>query len=364
MMNDFQVKSSRRLHFEDLEPSMFEMMVLEILDFSGMYKDIRHYGKKGADQGVDIYCKEKDSGLTCFVQCKRYNNLKKSQLRAIVDKIIEGNKSTDGQSLLVVTSCEVRKEAHEDFKTYAKVKGFSKAEIWGESILTSKLHQEKYKTIKENYFGSGIGQEELARKIMEYAKQGEQLVKEKLLRKIESITNETEEHFQEFPSEKFMYSEVIIRSIKDRVVAPISDNKEMPDTRAKFFLYDIYNDGIQLYVAPWTSETIVINPYGQWLDKKEFEKLDYQGEHMELNVVKIGKIPYSNIVIIDQDGDLNYSCPIIWCNFQGEHGPFVDFCYSYYDEEKRRRICFEKGRKHTLIDRNDYLRLKQKYALQ
>lgn len=25
---------------------MFEMMVLEILDFSGMYKDIRHYGKK------------------------------------------------------------------------------------------------------------------------------------------------------------------------------------------------------------------------------------------------------------------------------------------------------------------------------
>lgn len=364
MMNDFQVKSSRRLHFEDLEPSMFEMMVLEILDISGMYKDIRHYGKKGADQGVDIYCTEKNSGLTCFVQCKRYNNLKKSQLCAIVDKIIEGNKDTDGQSLLVVTSCEVRKEAYEDFDTYANVKGFSKVEIWGESILTSKLHQEKYKTIKENYFGSDIDKEELARKIMEYAKQGEQLVKEKLLRKIESITNETEEHFLEFPSEKFMYSEVIIRSIKDRVVAPISDNKEMPDTRAKFFLYDIYNDGIQLYVAPWTSETIVINPYGQWFDKEEFEKLDYQGEHMELNVVKIGKIPYSNIVIIDQDGDLNYSSPIIWCNFQGEHGPFVDFCYSYYDEEKRRRICFEKVRKHTLIDRNDYLRLKQKYALQ
>ena len=55
-MNDFQVKSSR-LHFEGWEPSMFEMMVLEILDFSGMYKDIRHYGKKGADHGVDIYCK-------------------------------------------------------------------------------------------------------------------------------------------------------------------------------------------------------------------------------------------------------------------------------------------------------------------
>ena len=46
MINDFQVKSSRRLHFEDLEPSMFEMMVLEILDISGMYNDIRHYGKK------------------------------------------------------------------------------------------------------------------------------------------------------------------------------------------------------------------------------------------------------------------------------------------------------------------------------
>ncbi|MGN8653063.1 hypothetical protein [Segatella copri] len=364
MMNNFSVISPRKLHFEDLKSSMFEMMVYSMLKTSGKYEGFRPYGMKGTDEGVDILCVEKDSQLKCFVQCKCCAALTRSDLLKIVDKIVNGNNDILGNVILVVAACDVRKKAYEDFETYAKEKGFSKAMLIESTDLDIDLHREEYKFIKDRFFGSDIDKEEYARKIMEYAKKGEQLVKEKLLRPIERVTYEIKEHYLEFPSEKFICSEVIIRSIKDKDISLISDNKEMPDTRAKFFLYDIYNDGIQLYVAPWTSETIVINPYGQWLDKKEFEKLDYQGEHMELNVVKIGKIPYSNIVIIDQDGDLNYSCPIIWCNFQGEHGPFVDFCYSYHDEEKRRRICFEKGRKHTLIDRNDYLRLKQKYALQ
>ena len=332
MMNDFQLKSSRRLHFEDLEPSIFEIMVLEILDISGMYKDIRHYGKKGADQGVDIYCTEKNSGLTCFVQCKRYNNLKKSQLRAIVDKIIEGNKDTDGQNLLVVSSCEVRKEAHEDFKTYAKVKGFSKAEIWGESILTSKLHQEKYKTIMENYFGSDIDKEELARKRIEVAKHGEQLVNQSLLRKFSKLTNEDGRHLLEFPYDKFKDSKVIIRSIYDDVY-PDTDEEGKHDSWFKSFPFNIYHDGIQMKIDPWTSETIVINPHGEWMLKSEFDKCKYDGECMELNVDIIGNIPYSNIVDIKEDGDEYFNCR------------------------------FEKSRNRALITENDYWRLKRKYGL-
>ena len=362
MMNDFQVKSSRRLHFEDLEPSMFEMMVLEILDISGMNNDIRHYGKKGADQGVDIYCTEKNSGLTCFVQCKRYNNLKKSQLRAIVDKIIEGNKDTDGQSLLVVSSCEVRKEAHEDFKTYAKVKGFSKAEIWGESILTSKLHQEKYKTIMENYFDSGIGQEELARKRIEAAKLGEQLVNQSLLRKFVKLTNEDRYHLLEHPCDKFKVSKVIIRSIYDEDY-PDTDDDGKHDSWFKSFPFNIYHDGIQMKIAPWTSETIVINPHGEWMLKNEFEKCKYDGEYMELNVDIIGNIPYSYIADIKEDGDEYFDYPIISCVFNGKSGPFKNIWYDFYDREMHGHIFFEKSSKRALITENDYWRLKRKYGL-
>ena len=46
-------------------------------------------------------------------------------------------------------------------------------------------------------------------------------------------------------------------------------------------------------IAPWTSETIVINPHGEWMLKNEFEKCKYDGEYMELNVDIIGNIPYS-----------------------------------------------------------------------
>lgn len=362
MINDFQVKSSRRLHFEDLEPSMFEMMVLEILDISGMYNDIRHYGKKGADQGVDIYCTEKNSDLTCFVQCKRYNNLKKSQLCAIVDKIIEGNKNTDGQSLLVVTSCEVRKEAYEDFDTYAKVKGFSKVEIWGESILTSKLHQEKYKTIMENYFGSDIDKEELARKRIEAAKLGEQLVNQSLLRKFVKLTNEDKYHLLEHPYDKFKVSKVIIRSIYDEDY-PDTDDDGKHDSWFKSFPFNIYHDGIQMKIAPWTSETIVINPHGEWMLKNEFEKCKYDGEYMEINVDIIGNIPYSYIADIKEDGDEYFDYPIISCVFNGKSGPFKNIWYDFYDREMHGHIFFEKSSKRALITENDYWRLKRKYGL-
>lgn len=47
------------LHFEDLEPMMFERMYRNILDTDGLYEDIRSYGIKGSDEGVDILCTKK-----------------------------------------------------------------------------------------------------------------------------------------------------------------------------------------------------------------------------------------------------------------------------------------------------------------
>ena len=69
-MNNFSVISPRKLHFEDLKSSMFEMMVYSMLKTSGKYEGFRPYGMKGTDKGVDILCVEKDSQLKCFVQCK------------------------------------------------------------------------------------------------------------------------------------------------------------------------------------------------------------------------------------------------------------------------------------------------------
>lgn len=108
------------LHFEDLDPMMFERMYLNILDTDGMYEDIRSYGIKGADEGVDILCSEKGGTHRHFIQCKRYECISKSELFKIVDRIISGNNNYQGHIIKVVTSCDVTKESYEAFQEDVK----------------------------------------------------------------------------------------------------------------------------------------------------------------------------------------------------------------------------------------------------
>lgn len=74
-MNRYQTITQGVIHFEDLEPKMFERMFLNILETSGLYEDIRSYGIEGSDEGVDIYCIDIKSQLRYFIQCKRYEKL-------------------------------------------------------------------------------------------------------------------------------------------------------------------------------------------------------------------------------------------------------------------------------------------------
>lgn len=107
----FQSTTKGILHFEDLDPKMFEAMCCNIIVESGLFDDIRPYGIEGADEGVDIFCVEKRSQLHCFFQCKRYQHLSTSDLYKIVDRIIKGKNYFEGQSLFVLTSCDVSKKA-------------------------------------------------------------------------------------------------------------------------------------------------------------------------------------------------------------------------------------------------------------
>jgi len=152
------------LHFEDLEPMMFERMYRSILDTEGLYEDIRSYGIKGSDEGVDILCTRKGGTSKYFIQCKRYGSLTKSELFKIVDRIISGNNCYLNQIIMVVTSCDVTRESYEAYEKYAIEKGFSKASIVDRTSLDSQLHLEKFRLVKERFFGTEISREEQARK--------------------------------------------------------------------------------------------------------------------------------------------------------------------------------------------------------
>ena len=84
----FQSTTKGVLHFEDLSSQQFEDLYRNILHITGDYQDIRAYGIKGSDDGVDIFCTEKATGLNFFIQCKRYKNLHLADLKKIVNRII------------------------------------------------------------------------------------------------------------------------------------------------------------------------------------------------------------------------------------------------------------------------------------
>ena len=65
---------------------------------------------------------------------------------------------------MVVTSCDVTRESYEAYEKYALEKGFFKAVIVDRTSLDSQLHLEKFRLVKERFFGSEISKEEQARK--------------------------------------------------------------------------------------------------------------------------------------------------------------------------------------------------------
>lgn len=345
------------LHFEDLEPMMFERMYLNILDTDGMYEDIRPYGIKGSDEGIDILCSEKGGTPMYYIQCKRYECLSKSELLRIVDRIISGNNNYQGQIIKVVTSCDVSKESYEAFEKHAIDKGFDKAFIVGRTSLDSQLHLEKYRLVKERFFGSEISKEEQARKKIKDSRIGKSLIEDKLLSPITDTSRDALMYRLKNPSSKFKDTEVILHSIYDEVYPNANVDGE-PSSWFKSYLHDTYNDGIQIHLYYWTYEKIIINPYGEWILKSELDRSHYDGETLQLNVNVIGRIPYYNVVDISEDGDDYFGCPHIYCIFKGDMGPLTEICYEYHDFETEKRILFEKGRR-AFISKYDFEELKK-----
>ena len=189
------------------------------------------------------------------------------------------------------------------------------------------------------------------------SKIGKSLVEEKLLSPITDNSRDALMDIIKNPSKKFKETEVILRSIYDEVYPNANDDGE-PSSWFKSYLHDTYNDGIQIHLNYWTYEKIIINPFGEWVLKSEFDESQYSGETLQLNVNVIGRIPFYNVVEINEDGDDYFGCPHIYCIFQEDMGPFTEICYEYHDYETGKRILFEKGRR-ALISEYDFNELKK-----
>lgn len=117
-------KTINPLPFAELETRRFEDLCLALIYPTSKWIEIRHYGRTGSDDGIDIMARERlenERERLWFIQCKRHSKISASKLKKAVDEAID--KTTKPPDvLLVIVSCDISKKAYEKFISYASEK--------------------------------------------------------------------------------------------------------------------------------------------------------------------------------------------------------------------------------------------------
>lgn len=284
------------------------------------WADIRHYGRSGSDGGVDILATERlEDGVTreWFIQCRRYATATKATLKAAVDDAL-ARSAIPQQVLLVVVACDVSREAHEAYASYAASKGVATPLIWTASVLEARLYTER-RDLLFAYFGVSTAGEArtrestVVRNIALKKRLHRELLKEHKLVDWEKA--------RKHPPDRFAVPEVIVHSVDDAIYPNVDTRETGISGWFKLELWDFYFNGLEFVI--WIDPG-VIDDDGNWAVIKYEQPFDAT-KYREIKMYHLARIPYSNIVEVDVEGDEYYPQPHIYCRFANGGEPYEGF---------------------------------------
>jgi hypothetical protein len=310
------------LHFEDLDPRRFEDLALQLVYKAREWEDIHHDGRSGSDDGVDIRAVERtmDGALRYwFVQCKRYRTFGAADAKAAVSASL-AKASEPPDVLLLVLGCDVTIGTRTAYEESAAQSGISTAMLWTASKLEAMLAQD-HPDLLFGFFGISFARRERSRDTN--LKRG--LAMKRKLSKL-------------FPY-KCGHPDVIVRSIDDTTYPKTT--KPPKGEMSSWFKTEFashYHNGMEVLLG---IENLIV-------DKEDLRwaRIDYldpdvrSGEEkaaMDLDrydIVKtytIGRIPFRNIVEVDEDGDEYYRDVHIFCRYADASQPYEAVLYRVVD---------------------------------
>lgn len=319
-------RTINKIHFDDLDPRRFEDFSLAIVYRLNRWHDIRHYGRSGSDDGIDIEAiQELENGLhkAWFIQCKRYIKMTKSDFKSIIDVILNKT-SIIPDVILAVVSCDVSKINSDYFRDYAAQNGIKNALIWSSSIIETKLYSEHHDLLF-SYFGVSLSANKRNRiaTVRRNIKLKQQMRKDFIKLKIDP--NETLKR----PYKKFEHSEIIVRSIDDFLYPGIDDEAVGISSWFKVEMYNFYHNGIEVILS---IKGVLINDDDEW-DIVESNDQQRKDKYRSYKSFEIGRIPYENIIDYELDGDEYYKCPHVYVDFSNNGMPYEDIVYSLISHE-------------------------------
>jgi hypothetical protein len=312
-------RTTNRLPFTELNPLRFEDLCVNLLYPYKQWEDIRHYGRSGADGGVDIIAVEiLESGFkrNWIIQCRRYGKANASTLKKATDDAIGTSFIPD--VLLLVVACDISRAAHESYDKYAIEKGIQTPLLWTGSILEAMLHAER-RDLLFTYFG-----------ISEFKKiqNRRSIIKTSLALKKRMAKDFIKRSFEPGKRiyrayERLEAREAIIRSIDDVIYPNVDINNTGISSWFKVELYDFYHNGLEVILNIVHG---IIDKDNNWSVIKYGQDFDHD-IYSEIKMFLIGRIPYRNIVDYDFEGDEYYRMPHLYCMFAEQGEPYEGFGY-------------------------------------
>ena len=314
-------KTTNRIRLTDLEPRRFEDLCLMILYPTANWKHIHHYGRTGNDGGVDIHGIEKLEGdieREWIIQCKRQEKASAKDTKQIVDEALKNNSAPD--VLLAIFGCDLSRKARDAYFEYAVEKGVKTPQVWALSEIEAKLYNER-KDLLFTFFG--ISEAHESRK-KETAIRRNISIKKKMYRALRN-KNPDKNKAREEPRHQFADSNFIIRSVDDSCYPEVDEAAPFQiSSWFKVESWDYYWNGLEVLLG---GEEAIIDDKNNWaliecdddFDKEKFERI---------TVLRIGRIPFRNIIDFDEDGDGYYRCPHIFCTFADGGMPYEEFSFA------------------------------------
>ena len=312
-------KTMGKLHFDDLDPGRFEHLCLSLLYTYRRWDEINHLGESGSDDGIDIFATdtlENGKSRKWVIQCKRYNKFYVKDSKAVVDKLLSKN-SFIPDTILIVVSCNVSKKTIETYKTYANIKGIKNPLIMTSSEMEAELYNKRHDLLFA-YFGIDLN-----------------LVRNKRIETIKRRISMKRDFTNDFMNRNInrnnrslgdthKYSRLIIHSVDDTSYPNVDVDSFGISPWFTVEPFGFYNNGFEVIIG--FKEALIYEDL-TW----DIIDCDEQVDHSQ-RIILIGRIPYSNVVAYDLEGDDYYGNPHIYCDFACNGEPYVEICYHPVDD--------------------------------
>lgn len=339
-------KTTNRIHFTDLDPGRFEDLCLALVFPLHPWTELRHYGRSGADDGVDILGVERTEDGTARewrIQCRRYAKATAATLRKAVNDVLSRPERPPDVMLLVV-ACDVSRKAQEAYARYAASRGIRTPLIWTASLLEARMYSDR-RDLLFSYFGISTAPEARSRDatiIRNIA------LKKRLRRELRKDNGKIDwESARRRPYEKFQHRKMIIHSVDDTSYPDHDPHETGISGWFRLELWDFYFNGLEFVIGidgavADEDGSWAILPYGAPFDASVYE---------QVKLFRLARIPFASIVECDLDGDEYYPEPHLYCRFEHGGAPYEGFRFVRADgdypwamDEERQFTLGEKPR--------------------